>query len=86
VRDQDDVYPIEFALDFGWLYCPAADDARAAGPAVGFGHAIDERQAPLGQPGADLTPQVVGGAETFIYHGAEAASPVLSARRARPSE
>jgi len=24
VRDQDDVYGIGFALDFGRLYCPAA--------------------------------------------------------------
>ena len=74
MRDQDDDHAVEFALDFGRLYCAATHDARAAGPAMGFRHAIDERQAALGQPGADLTPQVVGGAETFIYHDAEAAA------------
>jgi len=74
VRDQDDDHAVEFALDLGRVYRTATHDARSAGPAMGFRHAIDERQAPLGQPGADLTPQIVGGAETFIYHDAEAAA------------
>jgi len=74
VRDQDDVYGIEFALDFGRLYCPAADDAGPAGPSMGLGDTIDGRQAILGQPGADLAPYVVVGAVTFIHHDAGAAS------------
>src|SRR6266446_1521714 len=73
VRDQDNDHAVEFALDLGRVYRTAAHDARSAGPAMGFRHAIDERQAALGQPGANLTPQVVGGAEAFINHDAEAA-------------
>ncbi len=47
VRDQDDDYTVEFALDFGRLYCAATDDARTAGPSMGLGYAIDNGQTRL---------------------------------------
>jgi hypothetical protein len=59
VRDQDDDHAVEFALDFGRLYCAATDDARAAGPAVGLGDAVDWGQAALEEPSADLASQLI---------------------------
>jgi hypothetical protein len=79
VRDQDDVYAVEFALDLGVLNRTTADDAWAAGPSMRLGDAFDSGQAALGQPGADLTPQVVVGVVTFIYHDAGGASTGLFA-------
>jgi hypothetical protein len=62
VCNQDDANAVEFALNLGRLDCAAAHDARSAGSSVGFGHAIDGRQASLQQPGAYLPPQfVIGG-------------------------
>ncbi|HEY4912229.1 MAG TPA: hypothetical protein VIJ73_22145 [Methylomirabilota bacterium] len=59
MRDQDYVYAIEFALDFGRLYCPAADDAGPAGPSMGLGDAVDGGQAALEEPSADLASQLI---------------------------
>lgn len=74
MRDQGDAHAVEFALDLGGLNRTAAHDAGPTSASMGFGHAIHIRQAPLGQPGADLTPQAVVGAATFIYHEAGAPS------------
>ena len=59
VRDQDHVYAVEFALDFGRLYCAATDDARAARPSMGLGDAVDGGQAALEEPSADLASQLI---------------------------
>jgi hypothetical protein len=60
---QDDTLAAHFALDLGGFYRAAANDAGAAGPALGPGHAIDRAQAALGQLGTDLPLQcIVGGA------------------------
>jgi hypothetical protein len=84
MRDQDDAHAVEFAFDLGGLNRTTADDAGAPGPSVGFRDAIDGGQATLGEPGADLTPQVVVGA-AIIHHDADAAPTGPFARRARPS-
>jgi hypothetical protein len=59
VRDQDNAHSVEFALDFGGLDRTAAHDARAAGPAMGLGDAVDWGQAALEEPSADLASQLI---------------------------
>ena len=80
MRDQDDAHAVEFAFDLGGLNRTTADDAGAAGPSVGLRDAIDGGHPALGEPGADLTPQVVVvGAASFICHDARPGSTGLLA-------
>jgi len=65
---------LDLALDLGRFNRTAAHDALTAGPSMGLGYAIDNGQAALEQPGADLAPQMVVGAEVLIYHDVGAAS------------